>query len=316
MRPFERDNPTIMSIPTAAPQASTPHPGASANLRGIGWMVLAMAAFALEDAFIKRGAIYLPIGQVLLTFGLGGMAVFAMTSRRGGGRLLQAAVLSRAMGVRALFEVCGRLFFALAITLTPLSSATAILQATPVLVVLGARLFFGERVGVLRWASVGIGLLGVLIVLRPAADDFSRLSLLTLVALIGFSGRDLASRAVPAALGTRHLGFYGFAAVVLASIPISVCDGRAFVWPRSADVVMLGLAIMVGTGAYAALMKAMRTGDIASVAPFRYTRLLFGVALGVLAFGERINAAMVGGCAVILCAGLLIAFDGRRQTAR
>ncbi|GAP36168.1 DMT family transporter [Piscinibacter sakaiensis] len=302
------------SSPLRPPRA-TPA-AARANLRGIGWMVLAMAAFALEDAFVKRAARELPIGQVLLAFGLGGMLVFALAPARGGGPLLHPAVLSRAMAVRAVFEVCGRLFFALAITLTPLSSATAILQATPVLVVLGASLFFGERVGALRWAAVGIGLLGVLVVLRPTAGDFSALSLLTLVALVGFAGRDLASRAVPATLGTRHLGFYGFAAVVVAGVAVAAWDGRPLVLPGAAAAGLLALAVLVGTAAYAALMKAMRTGDIASVTPFRYTRLVFGLALGVAAFGERVDAAMLAGCAVILCAGLLIAFDARRRAPR
>ena len=61
-------------------------------------------------------------------------------------------------------------------------------------------------------------------------------------------------------------------------------------------------------------MKAMRTGDVASVTPFRYTRLIFGVGLGILVFGERIDAIVLLGCAVIVSAGLLIAWDGRRRT--
>jgi drug/metabolite transporter (DMT)-like permease len=61
-------------------------------------------------------------------------------------------------------------------------------------------------------------------------------------------------------------------------------------------------------------MKAMRTGDIATVTPFRYTRLIFGVALGVVAFGEPIDRLMLLGCAIIMAAGLLIAWDGHRRT--
>lgn len=282
-----------------------------------------MAAFALEDTLVKWAAREMPLGQVLLLFGLGGMVVFALASalvsvrvpKDPAGPLLQPAMLSRTMRLRAVFELCGRLFFALAITLTPLSSATAILQATPVLVVLGASVFFGERVGLLRWAAVVAGLLGVLVVLRPAAGDFSALSLLTLVALVGFAGRDLASRAVPATLGTRHLGFSGFAVLLLAGALVALWQGRAFVMPTAPVAGVLVLMVAVGALAYAALMKAMRTGDIATVTPFRYTRLLFGVGLGVLCFDERLDTAMLAGCAVIVSAGLLIAWDGRRRAA-
>ena len=201
-----------MSSPSPAAPSAPSAPG-HANLRGIAWMVLAMAAFAVEDVLVKQAARAWPLAQVLLGFGLGGMLVFALAGGRGARPLWDPAVASRAMRVRAVFELTGRLFYALAIALTPLSSATAILQATPVLVVLGARVFFGERVGWRRWCAVAIGLAGVLIVLQPGPEGFSALSLLTVVGLVGFAGRDLASRAVPATLDTRHLGFYGFATV-------------------------------------------------------------------------------------------------------
>ena len=74
---------------------------------------------------------------------------------------------------------------------------------------------------------------------------------------------------------------------------------------------VLGLATTPdGALAYAALMKAMRTGDVAAVTPFRYSRLLFGVGLGALVFDEPVGARMALGCVVILAAGLLIAWDG------
>jgi len=289
-----------------------PQRGAGDNVKGIGWMVAAMAAFALEDAFVKAAARQLPIGQLLMLFGLGGMLAFAAFPRGGGAALFIAAARSGPMLLRAVFEFVGRLFYVLAIALTPLSSATAILQATPVLVVLGASVYFRERVGWRRWGAVAMGLLGVLVVLRPAAADFSWLSLLTVVGMIGFAGRDLASRAVPPVLGTRHLGFYGFLTVVVAGAAYAAWDGRAFVRPSLATGAAVAAAVGVGVLAYACLMKAMRTGDVATVTPFRYTRLLFGVALGVLAFGEPVDRQILLGCAIIAAAGLLIAREGRR----
>lgn len=276
-------------------------------------MVASMAAFALEDACIKTAARELPIGEVLMLFGLGGMLAFAAFPRGGGERLFHPAAWSRPMQVRALFEFVGRLFYALAIALTPLSSATAILQATPVLVVLGASFYFRERVGWRRWTAVVVGLVGVLIVLRPTASDFSALSVLTVIAIFGFAGRDLASRAVPRALGTRHLGFYGFLTVVIAGGLYSLWDGRALVAPGIGTVLALAAAVAIGVLAYACLMKAMRTGDIATVTPFRYSRLLFGLGIGAGLFGEKIDGPMMLGCAVIVAAGVLIAWEGRRR---
>lgn len=276
-------------------------------------MVAAMAAFAIEDACVKAVARHLPIGEVLMLFGAVGMLAFAAIPRGHGARLFHPAALSRPMLVRAVFEFIGRLFYVLAIALTPLSSATAILQATPVLVVLGGSLYFGERVGWRRWAAVAAGLVGVLVVLRPAASDFSVLSALTVIGMVGFAGRDLASRAVPRLLGTRHLGFYGFATVVVAGGAYALWDGRPLVVPGAVSALTLTGGVVCGVLAYACLMKAMRTGDIATVTPFRYTRLLFGLGLGVGVFGERIDGPMLLGCSIIVAAGGLIAWEGRRR---
>ena len=278
-------------------------------------MVVAMAAFAIEDALVKHAARELPIGELLVIFGLGGALLFAALARRDGVPLFTAAVCSPSMAVRALFELVGRLFYVLAIALAPLSSATAILQATPVLVVLGASLYFGEQVGWRRWAAVAAGLVGVVIVLRPTADDFSVLSVLALVGMAGFAGRDLASRAVPATLGTVHLGFYGFLTVVLAGVLYAAWQGQAFVWPGPSAALVLGAAIVVGALAYGCLMKAMRTGEVSAVTPFRYSRLLFGIAFGVLLFRETLTPAMLIGSGLIVCSGLFILWRGKRVGA-
>lgn len=284
----------------------------SDNLKGICWMVAAMAGFALEDTLFKTAARQIPIGQLLVLFGLGGMLVFAAFPRRGGPGLLHPEALSRAMQVRAVFELTGRLFYALAIVLTPLSLATAILQATPILVVLGASLYFHERVGWRRWLAVGLGLVGVVVVLRPSTDDFSWLSLLTIISIIGFAGRDLASRAVAPVLRTRHLGFYGFLIIVVAGVIYALWEGRNFVRPDLTSSAAVAGAVGIGVLAYSCLMKAMRTGDVATVTPFRYTRLLFGVGMGVAMFGETLDPPMLLGCAIIVASGLIIAWDRRR----
>jgi drug/metabolite transporter (DMT)-like permease len=285
----------------------------SANGQGILWMVAAMAAFSLEDAFIKRVTLAWPIAQVLVAFGLAGALVFGVAARLGRTKLLVSAVWSKPMRWRAVFELIGRLFYVLAVALTPLSSATVILQATPVLVVLAGSLIFKEQVGWRRWVAVLAGLLGVLIILRPGADAFSPLSLLTIAGMVGFAGRDLASRAAPPELGTVHLGFFGMLTVVLAGALYALWSGQAWVWPDGGVSLVLLAAVLVGTLAYAALMRAMRTGDIATVTPFRYSRLLFGVGLGVGVFGERLDAGIVLGSLVIASAGVLIAWDARQR---
>ena len=172
------------------------------NLIGSLFMIGAMAAFAVEDSFVKAAALTLPVGQILILFGLGGALCFALSARASGAALFPRAALSRVMQIRSLFEITGRLFYVLAIALTPLSSATVILQATPLLVVAGAALVFGEQVGWRRWSAIVIGLIGVIVIVQPGSDSFSALSIFAIIGMIGFAGRDLASRAAPKSLGT------------------------------------------------------------------------------------------------------------------
>lgn len=286
---------------------------ARANLVGALWMTGAMAAFAVEDAFVKVVTTRLPVAEVLVLFGAGGALVFAATALGRGERLFGADVISRPMRVRVCFEVLGRLFYTLALALTPLSATTAILQATPIVVVLGAALIFGETVGWRRWTAIVVGLIGVLIVLRPTPGSFSPLSVLAVLGMLGFAGRDLASRAAPRSLSTAALGFYGFLALMLAGGLYAFWERRPFLLPDGEAALMLATTALLGACAYASLMKAMRTGAVAAVTPFRYTRLLFGVALGVLVFGERIDLAMAVGCTVIVAAGLFILWRSSRR---
>jgi drug/metabolite transporter (DMT)-like permease len=102
-----------------------------ANLLGSMWMIALMAIFAIEGAFIKAVSLALPVGQILVIFGLGGAMVFACLAHLNNEPLFIKDVISRPMRIRVIFEIFGRLFYVLAIALTPLSSATVILQATP-----------------------------------------------------------------------------------------------------------------------------------------------------------------------------------------
>ena len=282
------------------------------NLTGAAWMTAAMAAFAVEDALVKAVAEILPVGQVMILFGLGGAALFAVVALQRGEALMTRDVMSRAMRIRVVFEITGRLFYVLALALIPLSTATVILQATPLVVVASAAMIFGERVGWRRWTAIGLGLSGVLIILRPGTEGFSALSLLAVVGMLGFAGRDLASRAAPKSLGTAVLGLYGFLALAAAGLLFALWQQEPFRVPDARAALVLMLTVVVGVGAYSSLMKAMRTGAVSAVTPFRYTRLLFGLMLGIALFGERLTPATLLGSALVVLSGLFILWRGRR----
>lgn len=274
----------------------------SENQRGAMLMTAAMAGFAVEDVFVKAAAQTLPLGQVLLAIGVAGLVVFSAMSLRSGEALLPPVFLSRPMLIRSCFEITGRLFYGLAITLTSLSTTSAILQATPLIVVAGAALVFGEKVGWQRWLAVMVGFLGVLVILRPGSD-FSTLSLLAVVGLLGFAGRDLATRAAPKGLSNRQLGMLGFAMLSIAGGILLAISGGALL-PNPDELLLLAGGAVFGVLGYHGLTHAMRTGEISSVTPFRYTRLVFAIGLAMALFDEDPDALTWIGAALIVGSGL------------
>lgn len=281
------------------------------NLRGSLLMIAAMAGFAVEDMFLKFAARQLPVGQILMIFGAGGMIGFTILAKAQGARLLTPALLSPSIFGRAGFEVMGRLFYTLAIALTPLSSASAILQATPLVVVAGAALIFGETVGWRRWSAISVGFLGVLVILRPGLEGFTPLSILAVLGMLGFAGRDLATRAAPKTISNLTLGVYGFAILVPTGAALLAWTGGA-VWPSGFTSLALAAATTFGVAGYYALTAAMRVGEVSLVTPFRYTRLLFALILGAVFFAERPDAATLIGSGIIVGSGIYTLLRGRR----
>ncbi len=289
------------------------------NLRGSVLMVLAMAGFALEDMFIKRLAETMPVGQIIAVIGLGGAVIFAAIARGQGRHLITRDLLARPVILRNLGEMAGTMCFVTAIALTPLSSASAILQATPLVVTLGAAVFLGAPVGWRRWLAILVGFAGVLMVIRPGLAGFAPASLFAVGAVIGLAVRDLATRAVPAAISSMQLSAYAFATLVPTGA-ILMALGGAPVALGAGEMRDLGLALLCGVAAYYAIVAAMRVGEVAVVTPFRYARLVFALIIGGTVFGERPDFWTLMGAGVIVASGLYTLMRearlGRRRQGR
>lgn len=281
------------------------------NVRGSLLMVGAMVGFALEDVLIKQMAAALPMGQVLALIGCGGALVFGALTLATGRRVLTPALLSWPVALRNLGEMIASVCFVAALVLTTLSSASAILQATPLAVTLGAALFLGESVGWRRWTAIGVGFAGVLLIIQPGLAGFAPASLLAVIAVAALALRDLVSRAVPPEITSVQLAAWAFASIVPAGLAMMLVMGTPAVMPAGPDVARLGAVFVVGGSGYYALVRATRTGEVSVVVPFRYTRLVFAMILGNLVFGERPDPLMLSGAALIVGTGLYTIWRGR-----
>jgi drug/metabolite transporter (DMT)-like permease len=275
------------------------------NLSGSLFMIGSMALFTIEDAIIKHLALDLPVSQILILFGLGGLVIFSLLTKLRGERIFTPALREPTLLIRSGFEVFGRLFFILAIAYSAFSTTSAILQATPLLVTAAGVFLFKERVSALRWSLIVLGFMGVLMVVRPGSDAFNATSILAVCGMIGFAGRDLGTRAAPKGLSFAQLGVYGFAALAVSGVLLLIWRGD--LQPLSlTHWLWISLLWAIGVTAYTTLTLAMRTGELSVVTPFRYSRLLFAMAFAALIFKERPAPLELIGAMVIVVAGLLL----------
>jgi drug/metabolite transporter (DMT)-like permease len=284
------------------------------NLRGALIMVLSMLGFAIEDMFIKLLADDLPVGQIIGMLGLGGALTFAIVLRVQKVRLFTPEMISGPVILRGIGELVGTMGFVTAIALTPISSASAILQATPLVVTLGAALFLGEDVGWRRWSAILVGFCGVLLIIRPGMEGFDWLSLFALQGVLGLAIRDLATRRVPRETSSMQLSFLAFLVLIPTGAILMLVVQTPAINPGPTNWVILISAILFGVISYYGIVAAMRTGEISFVTPFRYTRMIFALVVGIIVFDERPDALTLIGSAIIVGSGIYTVWRERKRS--
>ncbi len=285
------------------------------NLNGILFVILSMAAFTMEDMFIKRLSDEMPVGQILILLGSGSGAVFAAAALYRGDNLFAPAA-GRGVGLlRTAAEGLAAMAFATALSLVDISTVAAVFQALPLVITMGAALFLGERVGWRRWSAICVGFVGVLLIVRPGFEGFDPSVFLVLFAVLMVAARDLLTRLVDTAVSSAVVSFQAFASMIVAGgLLLVFTSGEVTEVDGSQALMMLG-GIVFGVVGYYAIVLATRIGDAAAITPFRYSRLLFSILVGVLVFGERPDALTLGGAALIIASGLYT-FVRERRLAR
>ena len=287
----------------------------SDNLRGAALMAGSMAAFSTNDAFMKALSGELPLPQAIFLRSVGAVALLVLLARGFGQLRLRVPREDRGLLLlRSLAEIGAAFFFLTAVFNMPLANATAILQALPLAVTLAAAVVFGEPVGWRRLTAIVVGFAGVLIIVRPGLDGFSIYSLHVLGCIACVTVRDLASRRMTGAVPPLAVALYAAITVMLAFAAVS-----AFVpWQPvgAVELAKLSGATVCILLAYILSFAAMRVGDIATSAPFRYAGLLVAILLGLLVFGETLDAATVAGTVIVVGSGLYTLERERRLARR
>lgn len=277
---------------------------ASDNSRAALLMVGSMAFFAVEDLFLKRAAEALPPGQVLALTGAAGALVFWALAARKGQRVLSRDALRGLPLLRTLGEAGAAMLYIVALAMAPLSMTSALLQASPLVVVAGAALVLGEKVGWRRWMSILTGFVGVMVILKPWDAAFDPVGLLTVACVLLLAVRDLSTRVMPARIGTFQLGAWAYIGLVPAGVLLMTIMGQSFVMPLPGQWLGLCGALVTGLFAYYAVVAAMRLGEVSVVAPFRYARLVFAIILAMVFLHERPSLTTLIGAGIVVGSGL------------
>jgi drug/metabolite transporter (DMT)-like permease len=276
----------------------------SENGRASALMVGSMAFFAIEDLFLKKAAEALPPGQILALTGAAGAVVFWIMAASRGQAVLSRDALRGVPLLRALSEAAAAVFYIIALAYAPLSMTSALLQASPLVVTAGAALFLGETVGWRRWTSIVVGFVGVMVILAPWDAQFDPTGLFTVACVVVLASRDLATRAMPARIGTFQVASWAYISLVPAGIGLMAMMGDSFVPPTPRQWFGLSGALLTGLFGYYAVVAAMRLGEASVVAPFRYTRLVFALIVAMIFFGERPGLTTLIGAAIVVGSGL------------
>lgn len=274
------------------------------NRNGILLVIASMVGFTVEDVFIKHLSVTIPISQILLILGGCGALIFAFLAFKKGRNVFAAEVWTKATIARAIAESFASFAFITSLALIPISTVAAVFQATPLAITMGAALFMGEKVGWRRWSAILAGFCGVLLIIRPGYSSFDPKLLIVLFTVLTVAARDLITRQIDDNISSTIVSFQGFAAVFLAGIVLVLVNSDTLVSVTPTELSYFSAAVIFGVAGYYAIVAAMRIGEASAITPFRYTRLLFSLIVGVLIFGESPDTMTLIGAAIIIGTGL------------
>ncbi|MDB6178590.1 DMT family transporter [Paracoccus sp. Z330] len=298
--------PLLSPLRRVSPASVTPQPHAPGdNLRGALLMTLSMIGFGCNDAAMKFATQDMPLYQAIAMRGLAMMVVLWILAWREGGltwRLPQGA--RWLMILRAIGEVGSTLLFLNALQVMAIGDLSAVMQSLPLVVMLAAALFFKERLGPRRLGAVFVGLVGVMVILRPGSGTFGIWAFVALGAVLLMVLRDMVTKLFGPDMSSTTIAFYAaFAVTVMGGV---LCVGQGVIWPNLSHVLLILLASGFLTMGYVTGVSAMRVGEVSYVAPFRYTSLIVAIAAGLVVFGEWPDLWTWLGAGLVVAAGVYV----------
>ncbi len=255
-------------------------PTQSIHLGGVGWMLLATGSFAGMQTIVRLTAVNLNPLQVAFVSHFFSIVILAPWS-------INAHVLKTEKfhlhGFRAIIEASATMLMFTGLTLIPLAQANALLFTAPLFAMLGATLFLGEQIKPPNVISLLLGLVGMLVILRPGVEVIGVGSLFILMGAVGLAGSMLFLKLLTRTDSSLTSTAYSF----LLMTPLMLIPAL-WVWQLPTLLEVLGL-VLVGAlmvSGNMAVAKAFESADLTAVLPVNFTQLIWSSILGYLLFAE------------------------------
>ncbi|KIT17753.1 DMT family transporter [Jannaschia aquimarina] len=269
---------------------------------GIALMVATTAVFAAQDGISRHlAAEYNVLMVVMIRYWFFAAFVVTVATRRAGLRAAAATsrpILQATRGLLLAAEIC---VMVAAFTLLGLVESHAIFAVYPLLVAALSGPILGESVGWRRWAAIGVGFTGVLIILGPGSGVFSPLALIPLTSAAMFALYNLLTR-LAAKTDRTETSFFWTGTVGALFMTVV---GIWFWEPMTrADWVWMATLCVTGATGHWLLIRTYEAAEASTVQPFAYLQLVFASLIGLVIFGESLRAELVWGGALVVAAGL------------
>ncbi len=279
---------------------------------GIALMIAVSVVFAGQDGISRHlAAEYNVYMIVMIRYWFFAAFVVAIAGRKAGG-VTKAARTAQPLvqilrGVLLAAEIC---VMVSAFTILGLVESHAVFAAYPLLVAALSGPILGERVGWRRWAAIGVGFVGVLIILRPGLGVFEPAAVIPLISAVMFATYGLLTRYVARKDRTETSFFWTGTVGAVAMTGV----GLWFWEPMSqSDWLWMGALCMTGALGHWLLIRCYEVAEASAVQPFAYFQMVFAVGVGIAVFGEVLEWNVAFGAAIIVAAGLFTLWRERQQ---
>ncbi|MFV0296641.1 MAG: DMT family transporter [Hyphomicrobiaceae bacterium] len=273
-------------------------------------MVFATVAFTLGDAAMRMASGAVPTGQSVFMRSLTSVVVVMLVAHFTGKLRMLRRALVPWMGWRCAGDAGNSLMFQAALARMPFADIMGVLQLTPLSLTAASAIFLGAAVGWRRWAAVGAGLVGALLVIKPGTSAFNIWAIVAIGAVLCGTLRDVATRRLDHGIPTLLILLVSQMAVAAGGLGLSWLQGWA--WPGlgpTALIVFAGLMTLLG---HLWMIISLRIGEISAVAPFRYAGIIWAIVVGFIVFREIPDFWSLAGMAVLVAAGLYAFYRERR----